>query len=67
MTVIKFLLGLLCFFYGIYTFWQERKSRHEESSFSYLVQKSVTFQGYLLAIVLILIGFGLMISPFLSE
>jgi len=64
MIIIKIIAGVLLIVFGILSFIKERKDRNKENSFSHLVSESVKFQGYLVSIILILIGFGLIISCF---
>lgn len=64
MIFIKIISDVLLIVFGILSFIKERKDRNKEDSFSYLVSESVKFQNYLVSIVLILIGLGLILSCF---
>lgn len=64
MIFIKIIAGVLLIVFGILTFLKERKDRNKEDSFSHLVSEAVKFQGYLVSIILIIIGLGLILSCF---
>lgn len=64
MIFIKIIAGALLIVFGILTFIKERKDKNKENSFSPFVSEAVKFQGYLVSIVLILIGLGLILSCF---
>ncbi len=64
MIYLKIIAGVLLIVFGILTFIKERKDRNKENSLPYLYSESVKFQGYLVSIVLIVIGLGLIISSF---
>ena len=64
MIVIKIIAGVLLIVLGILSLFKERKDRSKEKSFSLLVSESVKFQNYLVLIILIVIGLGIIISCF---
>ena len=64
MIFLKIVGGILLIAGGVFIFWNERKEKNKESTASYLVAKSISFQGYIFAISLLMIGFWLIISCF---
>jgi hypothetical protein len=64
MIFIKIISGVILIVFGILSFVKERKGRNKEDSFSHFVSEAVKFQNYLVSIVLIVIGLGLILSCF---
>jgi len=63
-TVVKLFGALFLILGGIILLKFELKDRKKQGSLSEIVSKSVSFQGFILSIILILTGIGLIISCF---
>jgi len=65
MILLKIIGGLILLIFGILVLrYQSKNPVKDEHGFSELVKSSINFEGYLLAIILILTGIGLIISVF---
>jgi len=64
MVILKFIGGLLLILLSGLVMYLNNKDKKEEGSLDGIVKESVLFQGYLLALALFALGFGIIWSVF---